>query len=235
MAEQYNIVLKELLDKHAPERSILVTIRPKAPWYTNKVREAKRSKRRAERKLKSSVLEVDRQLFKGECKSYNAVLSQSKYRYLTDEIAQCDTKHLFQLVQTLSRPKSQHLLPDHESDINLANYFGQFFYNKIQDIVTNLQGITSRSSDCEDGVTTHKLSSFEPVSELEVQKVIRESSSKSCRLDPIPTWLMKDCIYGLVPFVTELVNLSLSSGEVPAAYKTSHVTPLLKKNIFGSK
>ncbi|XP_063951799.1 uncharacterized protein LOC135153255 [Lytechinus pictus] len=137
MAVQYNTVLKQLLDKHAPKQSKLVSLRPKAPWYTDKVREAKRAKRRAERILKKSGLEINRQIYKETCKSYNAIIHQSKSQYLTDEIAQCDTKQLFQFTQRLSCPTAQ-VLPDNESDTGLANDFGLFFYSKIQNIISSL-------------------------------------------------------------------------------------------------
>ena len=55
------------------------------------------------------------------------------------------------------------------------------------------------------------------------------SASKSCELDPIPTSLLKECIDVLLPFITNLINLSIETGHVPSAFKTAAVTPLLKK------
>ena len=37
----------------------------------------------------------------------------------------------------------------------------------------------------------------------------------SCRLDPVPTWLVKSCLDVLASSITEMVNLSLLSGCVP--------------------
>ena len=71
---------------------------------------------------------------------------------------------------------------------------------------------------------------FDPVSEDEVRKTILiESPPKSCSLDPITTTLLKECINELVPFITKLVNQSLTTGIVPKAFKISHVGPVLKK------
>jgi len=74
-----------------------------------------------------------------------------------------------------------------------------------------------------------ELSTFEPASEEEVKKLIMGSATKSCGLDPIPTWLLKECIDSLLPVLTRIVNLSLSSAEVPSNLKEAIVLPLLKK------
>jgi hypothetical protein len=55
------------------------------------------------------------------------------------------------------------------------------------------------------------------------------SPTKSCSLDPWPTALLKDCIDILLPSLTKLVNLSLSTGVFPNDFKKAIVTPLIKK------
>ena len=67
------------------------------------------------------------------------------------------------------------------------------------------------------------------VKTIEVRKIVRESSNASCRLDPVPTWLVKSCLDVLAPSITEMVNLSLLSGCVPENWRTAVVIPLLKK------
>ena len=57
------------------------------------------------------------------------------------------------------------------------------------------------------------LTDFQPVSEEEVAKTIKSSSSSTCNLDPLPTWLVKSCLSSLLTVITLLVNLSLSTGE----------------------
>ena len=63
----------------------------------------------------------------------------------------------------------------------------------------------------------------------QVCTILRESSNASCRLDPVPTWLLKSCLDVLVPPITEVVNLSLLSGHVPENWRTAVVIPLLTK------
>ena len=68
------------------------------------------------------------------------------------------------------------------------------------------------------------------MTESEVRKIIAKSPTKSCSLDPAPTWMVKDSVDELIPMVTILVNLSLQSANVPDSMKQALVTPLLKKD-----
>ena len=52
---------------------------------------------------------------------------------------------------------------------------------------------------------------------------------KSCELDPLPTWLPKECIAELVPTITDIVNMSLRDSLMPKSLKTALIRPLLKK------
>ena len=225
--EEYNTTLRQLLDKHAPVQSHLVSLRPHAPWYTESVKESKRLRRRAERKMIKSNIEINRQLYKQQCEAYNLILDGARTEYMTTEIKECDTKQLFKLVSKLTIPKTDSVFPDRSSDEELANDFGEFFLDKIRKIVTtfppsNLPDETL-SCDCE-------FQQFEPVTQTQVRKLIKNSVSKSCRLDPMPTHLVKSCLDELVPSITHIMNSSLSSGTVPELFKTSHVVPLLKKS-----
>ena len=62
-----------------------------------------------------------------------------------------------------------------------------------------------------------------------MSKIVQESSNASCRLDPVPTWLLKSCLDVLAPPITEMVDLSLLSGHVPENWRTAVIFPLLKK------
>ena len=73
------------------------------------------------------------------------------------------------------------------------------------------------------------LSEFNKVTVEEVEKIIRKSPSKSCDLDPLPTWLLKECLHELSPIITDLINISMSCAHVNQEMKEAIVTPLLKK------
>ena len=48
-------------------------------------------------------------------------------------------------------------------------------------------------------------------------------------IDPIPTFLLKECIDELLPLITEIINTSLELGAVPDVLKHAVIKPLLKK------
>jgi len=64
----------------------------------------------------------------------------------------------------------------------------------------------------------------------EVTKVIKDAANKQCELDVMPTWLLKDSVTLLAPYITTIMNASLTSGQFPTVWKHAIVTPLLKKS-----
>ena len=52
-----------------------------------------------------------------------------------------------------------------------------------------------------------------PIKEL--RKLITSYSNKSCELDPVLTWLLKECLHELRPLLTALINKSCSTGIFP--------------------
>ena len=63
----------------------------------------------------------------------------------------------------------------------------------------------------------------------DVRKIITASPTKSCYLDPWPTFLVKDCLDILITPIKELVNMILSSGVFPDEFKQAIVPLLIKK------
>ena len=123
------------------------------------------------------------------------------------------------------------VLPSHTVQQDLANNFAKFFDNKIKTIRDNLNVDNtgqSLSVSIQD-MCTSQLLNFQPVSTDTISKIICKAPAKSCSLDPIPTHLLKECLPSLLPFITQLINQSITSGYVPSSFKQALVRPLLKK------
>ena len=60
-ADHYNKAVRTTLDKHAPEKKSTSSNRPRQPWYNNTIHEARRVRRKYERKWKKSRCEADHQ------------------------------------------------------------------------------------------------------------------------------------------------------------------------------
>ena len=109
-----------------------------------------------------------------------------------------------------------------------------FFSDKIYIIHEGLESI-HKDSDVLDQVAGCKqpsnyLTDFASVTKEDVGMIIRQSGSKSCCLDPVPTQIVKQCLDILLPIITQIINLSLSSSTVPTPFKITAVTQLLKKS-----
>ena len=117
---------------------------------------------------------------------------------------------MFQTVKTLLNQNAQ-ILPSSETTNDLCAKFASFFNDKVQKIRDSLDendqcaDTQSRSVDIlENHVNhvNHVLRDFNQVSENDVHKLISDSATKSCTLDVMPTWLMKEYIATLIPTVT---------------------------------
>jgi len=71
--------------------------------------------------------------------------------------------------------------------------------------------------------------SFTPDSESEIYKILSNCPNKQSDSDPIPTWLLKQCSSVVVSTVTNIVILSLTSGQFLSTLKESVISPMLKK------
>ena len=82
--------------------------------------------------------------------------------------------------------------------------------------------------------TTHsefegsKLSEFSLLSESDLTTLIKKMAKKHCTLNPMPTWIILECLDEFAPILTKIVNLSLSLGKVPTKLKHAVIKPLLK-------
>ncbi len=108
-------------------------------------------------------------------------------------------------------------LPPHESASELAEEFSDHFAGKIEKITRDLIELQGKNTDTDDEVKiyTIEMSFLTPATEEEIKSILLKSPTTSCELNPIPTWLLKVCIDELLPLITEIINLSLSTAIMP--------------------
>ena len=226
----YNNNLRDLLDKHAPLETRVVTCRPSAPWMTTTIKEAKAQRRRLERKWRSTRLTVDRQILREQINTIKQLTKEAKAEHYNSRIRDCETsKALFSITNALSNTETnQRTLPTSVKPEELPGLFGTYFRNKVKTIRDSLNSITETpvhkqfEGDCQ-------FKMFRPVTETEVKNIIKSSPPKTCCLDPIPTPLLLSNIDTLLPCITDIINESLLTGNVHPYFKHAIVTPLLKK------
>jgi hypothetical protein len=127
------------------------------------------------------------------------------------------------MINTLLHRNNSSPLPPFESAEVMANQFADFFIGKIEKIRDNLYSSQPLDSPriIEEKRYTTELSEFQPVTSEDLKKIIMKALTKSCSLDPGPSWLVKKCIDDLLPLILGIVNMSLKSGLMPGSLKKS--------------
>jgi len=108
-----------------------------------------------------------------------------------------------------------------------AEHFFQFFDAKVS-------GVRAATATAPEPIfsvapTSCRLEQFAEISEQEVIKAVLSLTNKQCDFDPLPTWLLKENIKYVAPFITQLFNQSLRTGQVATAFNSVYVVPRLKK------
>ena len=233
MTDQYDKVLSNLIELHAPVRTRTVTLRPYSPWYDDNLRSLKRAKRQAERKYVKSGLEVHRQIFEDQCPIYSDALNSAKQEYYKNQISGSDQRQLFRMIDGLFKVKSAPLLPTCDSPQGLSEKFATFFSGKIVNLKDSLHSSVLATMDL--SVTPSQplcqttFCDFSAVSVHYISELLVKSNTKSCILDPAPTSVLKHSIEALAPAITSIVNASLLSGVFPSSLKKGVIHPSIKK------
>ena len=198
LVEQYESVLTDIVDKHAPLKSKRFVQRDKVPWYNKDIQQAKRDRRRWERTWNRTGLVVHQQLYQQARNSVGDSIDKAKSEYYNGKITECNgnQRTIFKVVDSVLHRRSI-VLPTCSSNNESARNFGEFFRDKITRIRDNLESQSVDNivgvSDDEDVAPDVTFQTFHPVTEEQVHKVLSSLSSATCALDPLPTTLLKKC------------------------------------------
>ncbi len=173
LADHYNKAVCTSLDKYAPKIRSTRSPRLHQPWYNNTIHEARRKRRKSERKWRKSRREADHQAYAVQREHVNSLICEAKQEYYKNELAQADTKTVFNKVDTLLNRKTK-TLPSHESSQDLGNKFASFFSDKVSNIyrrleneVVELSNETSTKVEAESSVSC-SLTNFDVLSEEDI-------------------------------------------------------------------
>lgn len=227
----YNNGLTNILNSLAPVKSRSVSFTRSAPWFTPDLRSMKAKKRQLERLLRKTGLTIHKDMYLAHLSHYKDSISNAKSQYYSGLICSHagNTKTLFSVFNRIIQPP--HSLPPHLYSSDTCNSLLLFFNEKINKIHQHLGPSTSPLTFPLSELPTpcHPLSTFELPNPSEISDLISKSKPSSCQLDPIPTVLVKSCLPSLLPLISAIIHSSLSTGIVPALFKSAAVTPLLKK------
>ena len=202
----------------------------RADWLSESYHLAKSLRRQFERAWRKDKSQYNRSRLRRQIAWCNRLANRDKtvyYRKLISDNSH-DYKNLWrELHKVLHRSRST-TLPTCESSKPLADHFATFCSDKIMKIRESF----SSSDSCNmvhPPFDPPTLTVFTQVTQDEIGKIISKSPTKSCLLDSLSTFLIKECIDILLPSITKLVNCSLREGLVPDGFKKAVVPPLIKK------
>lgn len=212
------------LDSVAPLRTKAKRQRSE-PWLNAATRSLRRALRRAERKWKKDKLQVSFQILQASLTAYQEGVKLAKALYFSNLVTMNHHKPqvLFNVFNSLVNPCT--LAPVVPS-LALCTSFQQFFINKIE----TLRAAHSFTPPAPSPPISHAaLDTFVPIALPALLDIIRLLRPSFCPSDTIPPRLLKDISGTIGPTFLSIINKSLSSGCVPAAFKHATVKPLLKK------
>lgn len=220
--------LVRVIDTLAPLKELKCKLRKNVPWFDRETLEVKRQLRNLEDKWHKYQLESIWSEYLTKRREYVNLIRRKKRTHFSNRVMELkgDSKALHELINALTGSRKVNPLPDSNSDQKLAEDFAEFFINKIQKIRDDLKEYPLFNPPHNDTIPEFK---FNEMSEDQVRKLVFEMKTKHCELDQIPTKLLKTVWNTIGPILTNIVNISLLSGDFCNHWKIALVKPLLKK------
>jgi hypothetical protein len=208
--------------------------KPESRWLSTEAVQAKQTRRRLERKWKSTGLETVRIAYRAACRAANKLITESRRALYACRVKESsgDPRALWRCVKGL--------LHANKSSINhqdgMCDKFSSFFNEKINKAKAKVSllraQLTPFSPEPNPALTNSDpvLDIFAEASVSEVSKLIAKLPNKTSPLDYIHTSVLKSCSDVITPLIVRLANLSFAEGRFPDRFKVAQVTPLLKKD-----
>ena len=231
----YHDELKKLLDKHCPlkQKTRISGKRYRDSWFDKNLYNLLRECRTAERKWRKSKCLNDKMSYKSLQKLYETTVKSKRRISHSNSLFKVknDKRKLYRKLNELLGKENQ-VLPQSTDNKALVQDFSHFFESKITKIRSEIEH--ERDAFCPPPVCNHckydgdQLTGFKTLTAEDFNKLLSSMSQKFCVLDPIPTWLLLDCIDELSPILLKIINLSLKFGVFPTNAKTAVIKPTVK-------
>ena len=229
MLTKFNIQVKNVLDDQAPVFTKRFKVK-KHIVVNKEIQEARRKKRRAERKyMKTRSVESKNQL-KASRKFLSKVVQNARNKFFNDKFASIkfNTKQTYKIINQLLNKNQEKIFPSHFCEKILADKFAVFYRDKITNIRNELS--LTCSQKFENNLNVIKMNQFKHVSVKDILDIITSLENKQSSLDLIPCKIVKLHQLELAPIFSKLVNSSFKLGYFPEHLKTAIVTPIIKSS-----
>ncbi|KAK3548874.1 hypothetical protein QTP70_021261 [Hemibagrus guttatus] len=190
------------------------------------LRNNRRELQSAARKWKKSKLDTDLISYRTLLSKFSLDLTSAKTSFYKEklETSAQDPQKLHNIFSSLLNPPA----PPSPSSLT-AEDFATFYTEKIERICQTFTSLPTSSTSHSQHSTTPSLTQLSTVAAEEVLQITRSCNPTTCPLDPIPSAMLQTISPDLLPFITTVINGSLTSGHVPTVFKKARVIPILKK------
>src|SRR5664279_1445573 len=229
LASLYDSTICKLLVLQVPVRHITCRRRQSCVWFDEECRESKKKLRSSERTFRrlgplSSAVPSVVASWRAERRLYHDLLHRKRSTFWTDRVnaEQSQPRRLW---------KSFNELLGRGNAPTCINIDATELHRHFDDKVAGVRAATADAdvpaySRAPEGC---ELRRFSPIALADVVTLVRALPDKQCSSDPSPTWLLKNNINILAPFLCRLLNWSIEHGVVPSVFKSAYITPLIKK------
>ncbi|KAK3530369.1 hypothetical protein QTP86_024406, partial [Hemibagrus guttatus] len=178
------------------------------------------------RKWKKSKLDTDLISYRTLLSKFSLDVTSAKTSFYKEklETSAQDPRKLHNIFSSLLNPPA----PPSPSSLT-AEDFATFYSEKIERICQTFTSLPTSPTSHSQHSATPSLTQFSTVASEEVLQITRSCNPTTCPLDPIPSAMLQTISPDLLPFITTVINGSLTSGHVPTVFKKARVIPILKK------
>uniref|UniRef100_A0A669B0J7 Reverse transcriptase domain-containing protein n=1 Tax=Oreochromis niloticus TaxID=8128 RepID=A0A669B0J7_ORENI len=224
-ASSFLSTCSSLLDVVAPMK----VKRPRScsqPWLNESLRALRRVYRQAERRWKKDGLQVSFDILRRTRLEFQKSAKLAKTAFLSGVIA--DNSHnprfLFKTFNSLINPCPE---TPRLASLALCEKFLTHFTGRILSLRVSHPPVMSQAPALR---CSTNLNQFNPVSLPTLKGIVDHLKNSNAAHDILPSRIIKDGFNIIGPCILSLINLSLLSGCVPAAFKHAVVQPILKKS-----
>jgi len=150
-AVQIDEVVSQLLDVHCPlqVRRRFVSTHRDARWLPTAAKDAKRERRRLERRWRSTHCADDYTAYRKSCRKANEAIVESRGQFYSDKIeaAANDSRRRWSAIRDVLHQTTDRELRSEQESAQLCNGFSTFFVDKIRKIKVAIKVRLGDSSD----------------------------------------------------------------------------------------
>ena len=142
---------------------------------------------------------------------------------------------MYRVLGNLTGNIKSRCVPNKEEGKAVAEKMSDFYIDKIDKIrkqidIHNTQERTPELHIVEDKVLPkeHHFTTFTQITYRDLKEIMQNTKDKTCKLDPIPTTIVKKSFHLLHPILLQIINFSLQNNVFPDLLKNALVTPVIK-------